>query len=50
MPKLGPWKLEDEFGFAATTIMAKHSMDPGVMEATMQFEIVRKMTSTFVDL
>jgi hypothetical protein len=30
VPKLGPWKLEGEFGSAAATIMLKHSLDPGV--------------------
>jgi hypothetical protein len=28
MPKLGPWKLEDEFGAGAASIMARNSMDP----------------------
>jgi hypothetical protein len=43
MPKLGPWKLVEEFGAAAATIMVKHSLDPGVTEITVQFETVRKM-------
>jgi hypothetical protein len=30
--------------------MAKHSMDPGVTESTVQFEMVRKMKSAFVNL
>jgi hypothetical protein len=50
LPKLGPWKLEDEFGAGAAVIMAKHSMDPGVTESTVQFETVRKMKSDFVNL
>jgi hypothetical protein len=37
MPKLGPWKLVDEFGAAAAAIMVKHSLDPGVMEITVDF-------------
>jgi hypothetical protein len=50
MPNLGPWRLMDEFVAAAATIMVKHSMDPGVMETTVQFETVRKMKSAFVNL
>jgi hypothetical protein len=50
MPKLGPWRLEDEFGAAAANIMAKHSMDPGVMENTVQCDAARKTESAFVDL
>jgi hypothetical protein len=50
MLKLGPWKLVDKFGAAAATIMVKHSLDPGVMETTVQFETVRKMMSAFVNL
>jgi hypothetical protein len=30
--------------------MAKHSMDPGVTEAMVQFQTVRKMKSSFVNL
>jgi hypothetical protein len=37
LPSLGPWKLDDEFGAGAAVIMAKHSMDPGVIESTVQF-------------
>jgi hypothetical protein len=50
MPKLGPWKLEDEFGAAASTSIAKRSMDPGVMEAMVQFETMRKIKTVFVKL
>jgi hypothetical protein len=50
MPKLGPWKLVDEFGAAAATIMVKHSLDLGVTETTVQFETVRKMKPAFVNL
>jgi hypothetical protein len=50
LPSLGPWKLEDEIGAGAAVIMAKHSMDPGVTESTVQFETVRKMKSAFVNL
>jgi hypothetical protein len=50
LPKLGPWKLEDDFGAGAVVIMVKHSMDPGVTESTVQFETVRKMKSAFVNL
>jgi hypothetical protein len=50
MPKLGPWKLVDEFGAAAATIMVKHSLDPGVTETTVQFETVRKMKLASVNL
>jgi hypothetical protein len=50
MPKLDPWKLVDEFGAAAATIMVNHSLDPGVTETTVQFETVRKMKSAFVNL
>jgi hypothetical protein len=49
-PKLGPWKLEDEFGAGAAVIMAKHSMDPGMTEIAVQFETVCKMKSDFVNL
>jgi hypothetical protein len=34
----------------AAVIMAKHSMDPGVIESTVQFEMVRNMKSDFVNL
>jgi hypothetical protein len=47
LPKLGPLKLEDEFGAGATIIMAKHSIDPGMTESIFQFETVRKMRSAF---
>jgi hypothetical protein len=50
MPRLGPWKLEDDFGAATVTIMVKHSMDVGVTEATVQFETARKMKLAFVNL
>jgi hypothetical protein len=50
IPKLGHWKLVDEFGPAAATIMVNHSLDPGVTETTVQFETVRKMKSAFVNL
>jgi hypothetical protein len=50
LPKLGPWKLEDEFGAGAAVIMLKHSMDTGVTERTVQFETVRKMNAVFVNL
>jgi hypothetical protein len=42
--------LEDEFGAGAAVIMAKHSMDSGVTESTVQFETVRKMKSASVNL
>jgi hypothetical protein len=48
MLKLGPWKLVDEFGAVAATIMVTHSLYPGVTETTVQFETVRKMKSAFV--
>jgi hypothetical protein len=38
VPRMGPWKLEDEFGAAAAFITANHSLDPGVMESTFQYE------------
>jgi hypothetical protein len=50
MPKLGPWKLVNEFVAAAATIMVKHSLDPGATETTVQYENVRKMKSAFVNL
>jgi hypothetical protein len=49
MPKMGPWRLTDEFGAVAATIMVTNSMDPGVMETMVQLETVRKMKSTFVN-
>jgi hypothetical protein len=39
MPKLG-----------AAAIVARHSMDPGITEDTVQFETVRKIKSAFVNL
>jgi hypothetical protein len=48
--KLGPWKLEDEFGAGAAAIMARHSMDPGITEDMVQYETVRKMKLAFVNL
>jgi hypothetical protein len=50
LPKLMPWKLEDEFRAGAAVIMSKHSMDSGVTESTVQFETVRKMKSAFINL
>jgi hypothetical protein len=50
MPKLGPWKLEYEFGAGAAAIMARHYMDPGITEDKVQFETVCKMKSAFVNL
>jgi hypothetical protein len=50
MPKLGPWKLEDEFGAGAAVIMARHPMDTGITEDTVQYETVRKMKSAFFNL
>jgi hypothetical protein len=35
MPKLGPWKLEDECGSGTADIMARHSMDPGITDDTV---------------
>jgi hypothetical protein len=32
MPKLGPCKLEDEFGHESASIMTRHYMDPGITE------------------
>jgi hypothetical protein len=50
IPKLGPWKLEDEFGAGAAAIMVRHSMDPGITEDTVHYETVRKMKSVFANL
>jgi hypothetical protein len=50
MPKLGPWKLVDGFGAGGTAIMANNSMEPGLTETIVQFETVRKMKPTFVNL
>jgi hypothetical protein len=50
MPKLVPWKLEDEFGVGAAAIMARHSMDPVITEDTVQYETVRKIKSNFANL
>jgi hypothetical protein len=50
LPSLGTCKLEDDFGSGAAVIMKKHSMDPSVTESTVQFETVRKMKSSFVNL
>jgi hypothetical protein len=50
MPKLGPWKLEDEFGDGAVSIMSRHFMDPGITEDTVQYETLRKIKSAFVNL
>jgi hypothetical protein len=50
MPKLGPWKLVDEFGAAAATIMVNHYLDPGVTETTVKYETVRKMKLAVVNL
>jgi hypothetical protein len=44
MPKLVPWKLVDEFGAAAATIMVKHYLDSGVTETTVQFETARRIS------
>jgi hypothetical protein len=50
MPKLGPWKLEEEFGAEEAAIMARHSMDPGITEDTVQYDTVRIMKLAFVNL
>jgi hypothetical protein len=50
MPKLGPRKLEDEFGDGSGATMARHSMDPWITEDTVLFETVRKIKSAFVNL
>jgi hypothetical protein len=50
MPKLGTWKLEDEFSAGEEAIMASHYIDPGITEDTVQHETVRKMKSAFVNL
>jgi hypothetical protein len=48
--KLGPWYPKDDFGTGVAVIMVKHSLDPGVMEDTVQYETVRKMKSAFVNM
>jgi hypothetical protein len=50
MPKLGPWKLEDELGDGAAAIVARNSTDPVIMEDTVQYETVQKTKSAFVNL
>jgi hypothetical protein len=50
LPKLDPWKLEDEFGAGVAVIMAKHSLDPVMTESTVQFETVRNVKPAFVNL
>jgi hypothetical protein len=40
IPKRRPWNLEDEFGAGAAAILARHSMDPGITEDTVQYETV----------
>jgi hypothetical protein len=41
VPMMGPWPAED-FGMGATLILLKHSLDPGVTETMVQYNIVRK--------
>lgn len=48
VPRLGPRKLVDEFGAVAAVIMAKHSLDQGVMESTVQYETIRDIKSARV--
>jgi hypothetical protein len=43
MPKLVPWKLEDEFVAGAAAIMASHYMGLVITEDMVQYETVRKM-------
>jgi hypothetical protein len=50
VPKLGPWKLEDEFRSAEAVFMLNHSLDPGLMELTVQFKTVRKIKPGFVNM
>jgi hypothetical protein len=50
VPRMGLWKLEDEWGAAAAVIMVKHYFDPGVTESTLQYETARKMKSYFVNM
>jgi hypothetical protein len=50
IPKLGPWKLEENFGDGAAVIMVRQSMDPGITEDTVQYETVQKNRSAFVNL
>jgi hypothetical protein len=50
VPKVGPWKLKDEFGVAAAVTMVKHSLDPGLTESTVQYENVINMKSDFANM
>jgi hypothetical protein len=50
VPKLGPWKLEDEFGAASAVLIVKHSLETGLTESTVQHETVRKMKAAFVNM
>jgi hypothetical protein len=45
-----PWPVEDKFGMGAAIVLLKHSLDPGVTETTVQYNIVLKMKSAFVNL
>jgi hypothetical protein len=42
VPMLGPWQVEEKFGMGAFIVLLKHSLDPGVIETTVQYNTVRK--------
>jgi hypothetical protein len=50
VPMLGPWPVKDSFVMGVAIVLLKHYLDPGVMESTMQYNIVRKMKSAFVNV
>jgi hypothetical protein len=50
VPMLGTWPVEDKFGMGAAIVLLKHSLNHGVTETTVQYNAMRKMKSTFVNL
>jgi hypothetical protein len=50
VPVLGPWTVKDRFGMGVAILLLKHSLDPGVMGSTVQYNTVRKMKSAFVNV
>jgi hypothetical protein len=50
LPLAEPWPAKDKTNAGGTAVIMRHSLDPGRMEDTIQFETVRKMKSSMVNM
>jgi hypothetical protein len=50
LPLAEPWPVKDKTHAGEAEIIMSHSLDPGRMEDTLQFETVRKMKSAMVNM